>query len=388
MKTMKHYFLIVSLIFTVISINAQDILITQKGDPLKVYEVEISTSSVFYKLENKTDAPLYKMNKSDVMMIKYQDGHKVIMGEENSSVSINGTTNKNKSVSKAYSPEIIKKNKEWVEAYNKRNTFEFVKPKNIQSELVICTFGYKKNSMLFTDDINIEYEFNVYEYDRNIEITIHNISEKTIYIDLGNSFFTRFNGEAVTMYTPTATTESSTQNIGMGVNLGAVSNALGVGGVAGIISQGVNIGGGTTSGTSCITYSQRIIAIPPKSSKNINHWPLFNINDEISFFKNGNYGLRIYKKINRGEKLLYTEENTPLQLSVLVSYSYNENCTDLKTVNTQLYLKEMLGVTQNAMLSERSKSKNIIPNFKKESLYIISSNYFYRGNNNKYSDYE
>ncbi len=390
----KKLFLTVLLMLTVVSHNAQDVLITQKGDPLKVYEVEISTSSIFYKLENKADATLHKMNKSDVLMIKYQDGRKVVVGEEKNSVPANGTveTKTEYTTSQTPSPEIVKRNMEWIEEYNNKNTFEYVKPKSKRAKGLLCVFGYKKSSILFTDDIRIEIDFGKIfpsdnkfyiigdmSYNLAMEVKIANTSDKIIYLDLGNSFFTQFNGESVTMYTPTATTTSSSKSGGIGVNLGAVSNALGIGGALGSLSQGVNVGGGTTSGTSNVTYSQRIIAVPAKSSKIINNWYLFNDREKINFFeyyprfKDEKY-LCSYKDINMDEKLSYTEDEAPLQLSVLVSYSNEENCAKLKTLNAQIYLKEALGIPFKTM-NYSTSFKAITPKpDETDAMYFFSKN--------------
>lgn len=375
MKNIK--LLLLALLFIAApSLKAQDIIITQEGDSHKVYEVEISASSVFYKLENKADAALQKMKKSDVLMIKFQDGRKVIIGEDESSTPAQNPTTEAVNEPTApltHSPEIIRKNQEWIEQYNKENTFTFEETpkKNKIADYLYCIFGYSNNSILFTDDIRVDISFGYmpeaqfHKFSnankKNLksfmnysclylafEIKISNTSNKTVYLDLGNSFVTQFNGEAITMYAPSATTTTESKSGGVGVNLGAVSSALGVGGAAGTLAQGVNVGGGKTTGTSTVTYSQRIIAIPAKSSKVLGHWNLFKIDDKISFFHYckpvwANDVLRSYKNITVRNKESYNEENTPLKLTATISYSHTEDCSSLLTLNSQLYCKEILG---------------------------------------------
>ncbi|WP_337943252.1 hypothetical protein [Prevotella sp.] len=53
-----------------VSVSAQDVLITQKGDVKNVYDVEVGPSTVFYKEEDKADAPTLRIKKADVIMIK------------------------------------------------------------------------------------------------------------------------------------------------------------------------------------------------------------------------------------------------------------------------------------------------------------------------------
>lgn len=403
-------FLLVALLFiTAPTLKAQDIIITQEGDSHKVYEVEISASSVFYKLENKADAALQKMKKSDVLMIKFQDGRKVIMGDEETNTPAQSPTTEaanEPTAPLAHSPEIIRKNQEWIEQYNKENTFtvEESSKKDKNAHLLYCFFGYSDNSILFTDDIKVDISFGYTVYDKAVyekdaefhkfsnenkkelkkylyycnknqafEIKISNTSNKILYLDLGNSFITQFNGEAITMYTPSATTTTESKSGGVGVNLGAVSSALGVGGAAGTLAQGVNVGGGKTTGTSTVTYSQRIIAIPAKSSKVLGHWHLFNENEEISLFKikSIKYGggiekyLTSYKNIYIGNKETYNEENTPLKLTATISYSYTEDCNSLLTLNSQLYCKEILG---------NNNSPKLLSEINTNSLLLVSAN--------------
>ena len=92
-----------------------------------------------------------------------------------------------------------------------------------------------------------------------------NKTSRILYVDLGTTFFIRL-GETICFYTPSSTTTSHGKSGGAGVNLGAVTGALGIGGVAGNLANGVNVGGGTTSSTTSTTYSQRIVAVPPMSS--------------------------------------------------------------------------------------------------------------------------
>ena len=92
-----------------------------------------------------------------------------------------------------------------------------------------------------------------------LQFTFINKSNRTIYLDLGNTFYTSA-GKSVCYFTPTSTTTTSSSSKGGSVNLGTIADALGVGGIAGTLANGVNVGGGSTNGTSTTTYAQRIIS--------------------------------------------------------------------------------------------------------------------------------
>lgn len=79
------------LIFTVMTcafsnMNAQDVLITQDGELLNVYGLEISDNAVFYKTEDKTGAPIQRIGKEEILMIKRKDGTKYKFDNNNNVV--------------------------------------------------------------------------------------------------------------------------------------------------------------------------------------------------------------------------------------------------------------------------------------------------------------
>ena len=74
---MKRLLSIVALLFGVLTIYAQDMLVTNEGKSMTIYNLEISDQSIFFQLSNKADAPLQKMQKKDVLIIKKADGTKL-----------------------------------------------------------------------------------------------------------------------------------------------------------------------------------------------------------------------------------------------------------------------------------------------------------------------
>lgn len=77
---------VLSIFFLVVacmtSIAAEpDILVTQSGESLKVYNLEMSPTTVFYTLAEGADAALQKIAKADVLIIKKADGTVVNFNE-------------------------------------------------------------------------------------------------------------------------------------------------------------------------------------------------------------------------------------------------------------------------------------------------------------------
>ena len=103
--------------------------------------------------------------------------------------------------------------------------------------------------------------------DYSVDVVVYNLTNQTMSIDRTQSFFT-LPTQQVPYYNPQITTHTNTVGSGnsVGVNLGAVAGAFGVGGVVGRALGGVNVGGSSSESSSTTTYDIDIpvIHIPPK----------------------------------------------------------------------------------------------------------------------------
>ena len=79
MKSLTCLFLLIS--FTC-SLIAQDIIIAHSGEISEGKVMEITPSMIKYKKKENLDGPLYSMGKSDVFMVRFENGSKVLMKEE------------------------------------------------------------------------------------------------------------------------------------------------------------------------------------------------------------------------------------------------------------------------------------------------------------------
>lgn len=378
---------------------AQDVLITQEGDAHKVYEIEIGGSSVYYKLENTPEAVIQKMDKSQVLMIKYQDGRKVFIGEEEKE-QVAEKSQQPQAQATTFTPEeeaeIAALNAKFVEEYNQQRV-EWTEPKDKKANTLFCTFGLKEGARLQDKNVKIKIESGALWYssrkgsgpqsfkqdgtylNQGILVTVENTSPQTVYIDLGNSFFVR-NGEASPYYVPSATSTTAGTSGGASVNLGSVAGALGVGGVVGTLAGGVNVGGGTSNSSSTVTYAQRVVAIPSKSAiklefqsyflPNSNYWKI----KSTKLSKASQY-LKTFPddiEVNRGEIISYTEEDETLSYGVRIAYSFNETCQQISTLYADIFLKEILGGKEDTYLYYID-TERLSPNWKGVIHMIISN---------------
>ena len=87
MVTLIKRWLIAIFILTSTSLFAQDIIVLKNGDEIKAIVQEIGTDAIKYKKFENQAGPTYTMTKSDVFMIKYQNGSKDVFQTENETKS-------------------------------------------------------------------------------------------------------------------------------------------------------------------------------------------------------------------------------------------------------------------------------------------------------------
>lgn len=249
---------------------------------------------------------------------------------------------------------------------------------------LFCILGYGKDSQVVNDELEVEcVTGSMYCYDSKktvkkavingvisndvtikdygtpwytnpcIRLKLKNRSTKTLYIDLGNTFMTR-NGVATAYYIPSSTSTSSSNSSGASVNLGAVAGALGVGGALGTLASGIAVGGGNTSGTVNTIYSQRVIAVPPMSVKELDAQMLFlelgKFCDGFNVFEGYAYDWipsfwfdKNDGDYKNGETHDFAESTSPIKFGFFVSYYDNEACQTERKMSFNLYLRRIIG---------------------------------------------
>ena len=275
------------------------------------------------------------------------------------------------------SPEAKAANDALIAKYNAPVELDITKKQERKIGDRICgasaIYGFKNNSLITNDDIKIgfvtghlfqrkktepaEWEEGHGDSNQALLLSVRNKTQRTLYLDLGNSFFISM-GQARCYYTPSSTTTTHGASSGGSVNLGAVAGAMGIGGVAGTLANGINAGGGSTNSTTSTTYSQRIIAVPPMSSVNLPPQYFYGKGARIvtKGLKQAEYGRMfvLFPKDSKrgimhfGDRYSYTADNSPLQFSCLIAYSTEETCLSTKSITSNLYLRELIGTVHVA----------------------------------------
>ena len=397
MIIMRHLFLILAL-FTSLTIHCQDVLVTNDGESLKVYNMEIGPSAIFYQLSDADNAEIKRIAKTDVLIIRKADGTKIDPNAMQSSVT---QSNSNATVNVEHAPpmrntELEKQNESYITSYNGQLVRFKKQPKNKEANMLYCMLGVKNNSQLLNNDIKISIQtgdvytgFNPKKEpafghqavccNNGMQVSIQNLTDKTIFLDKGNSFFMR-NGEASPYYIPSAKSTTSASGHGTSVNLGAIASAAGIGGAMGTLASGVNVGGSSSEGTTNTVYSQRIVAVPPKSTYKLDFQEFFPPGSKIWDFKSDsyyNYNRTISypkQKLKWGDIITFSETDSPISFGFYLTYSFQESCEQTQSLFGDLYLKEIQGVARDVNYSGILASMWYMTDNWHDALYIIVKN--------------
>lgn len=350
--------LLIAFVLSVFSlcIFAQDVIVKKDGSTILSKVLEVNSSDIKYKKFSNQSGPTYIISVTDVQTVNYENGEIDDFNANSSKITPSSPLVDN----------ILKQNIAYIEFLNQSVVRFAQDPKDKQANMLFCTLGVKNDSQLLNEEMKIllqtgdrfssveknpEFGQHAVSVRQELQVTIQNTSNKTLYIDLGNSFFKR-NGEASPFYIPSSTSSTTSTSSGTGVNMGAVAGALGVGGAVGTLANGINVGGGSSHETTNTVYSQRIIAVPPMSTKKLETQQLFplgcrfwNINGE-KYYKSTRAVSFPKQKLKWGETLIFNEFDSPVNFGIYITYAEDESCRNTKALQGEMYMKEIQGVAQ------------------------------------------
>ena len=147
--------------------------------------------------------------------------------------------------------------------------------------------------------------------------------------------------------------------------MGAVAGAMGVGGAVGKLADGINVSKGSSQYNTTITYSQRVIAVPPMSSKNLESKifiPLTHEQIDVSQYFGSNVIMATRSRyangisyphlqdygmpINIGEVRNYQEGEVPVKIGAFVTYSFTEDIQSPRTLHSTFDIRRIIGVPE------------------------------------------
>lgn len=366
--------------FISLSANSQDVLVTQDGEALKVYDLEIGSNSIFYRTEVNKNAPISKMDLNNVLMIKWKDGRKQLFDEQGNGTVPTSNSKTQETVSATNEEKNATAISNWIDdeiKYTGEKT-------NKKAKMLFCV-GQLDNNACIADnnmEISIKYAFNgpnadakEYKYRKweqpnvlcqYMIMVIKNNSTKTLYLDLANTFFIR-GTKAEPYYIPSATSKTQGNSSGIGVSLGAVS-----------------VGGGKSQYETTTVFSQRVLAVPPVSNIELIAKELFP-KDKLSdfgcpylnldgHFKCPAFSLPTQYMINVGEEKTIANGSDLPRFTFFVTYAENEDLEKSHTLNAPFYIGRIIGVPHKSLLGYPTMTfelNALTPNYSKATYFLI-----------------
>lgn len=355
---MKKFIICIVGLCVSLSIQSQDVIITKEGDALKVYDLEVSSTSVFYRESSGSNAPIIRKQKADLLMIKYKNGKKEIFGDaiEYSKVSVSQENKQNNSITPVeYTLEDKEANAAALKKWQEKIPDYIGKSKNKPAVILYCVLRPSAESVFADSNVemsvkSIYKECEVYKIsldEANFLITVKNKTKNTIFLDLGNSFFVR-GEQSEPYYIPTAESSTTGTSTGLGINIGPVI------GIA-----------GTSKYNTTTVYTQRVISIPPMSSKDLQAKPIIPLICEqfdaskywgsyIIMNKRSRYGncilyphLRNFDNpIKIGETREFEAGDLPIKIGSFITYSFTEDIKAPRTLHSSFDIRRIIGVRE------------------------------------------
>lgn len=240
------------------------------------------------------------------------------------------------------------------------------------------------------DDLVVRYNF--CKEDGDVTFLCYNKTDKTIFIQLDNSFYKR-NGIAYDYYKDCSYTTSVASSFGAQTQASATKTLSGNVNYYNkypetSISRTNEIGYyNSISGSKSVTnYAPRIIAIPPQSAKYING---FIIQDRAIL----RCGEEMYKQNypKRSSSLFtYNNEDTPIVFSNYISYSFTQDGADMQSFENTFYVSSIRNLAEKEVLkpnyeydhgnefdNQFSRSKDVCATNNRYSFIITSPMEFY-----------
>ena len=312
--------------------KGQDVIVKNDGSTIISKVLEVTQEYVKYQKMSNLQGPIYTIKVEDIMSINYANGEVELYGGKKSSET---------SVKNQLSDEDIYINDATICNFNDRSVrCEFTKPiKKIK--WIYRLLNIHNQSRIGNKDGKLNFLIYQSKYDDSkayISVEIQNSSEEMMYVDLNNTSF-RCIKSASTYYVNSSTTTSTSSESGGSLNVGAITSALGIGGILGTLANGVNVGGGNTSGTSTTVYADRIIIIPPHSTHSLSPKLFYNMYLEEPYKTDFKFG-DIFK-YNQPESL----SESPWE--IVVSYSMESDLNTMRRYQAGIFISEEMSVSDS-----------------------------------------
>lgn len=338
----------------------QDLIVKKDGDVIQAKVLKVGTAEVEYKKWNNQDGPLYSIEVSNILSINYENGEKEKFANVSSTTAQTASAQSASAVPTEIAVKPAADNAKLLELYNNQTVVpKKPKPKDKQANRIVPVWGISGSSVLSDENITVSFK-SIYDWpksrkSRNVKgyvVQVQNKTDKNIYIDLANSFKVDDQGLSTPYFNNKTITTNTNSGSGAGLNVGAVTGALGVGGVIGTLAGGVNVGGGSSTGTSVTEGQERILVIPPHAKaslpleKEVDGKYIDELPEKLTFpdLPDGGFPISVEEF-----KVLYDENNSITKTRRIITYSTVSDFSTYSRLNIELYMKSVLGISYSAL---------------------------------------
>ena len=347
------------LVCTSLCASAQDVIVKKDGSTILSKVLEVNETNIKYKKFSNKTGPTYTIGIENVLSVNYENGEKetfdntsltVPKKEGKSTVSTSAVTPSQQYVQK----EPANNNHDLIQCYNQEIRFT-TKYKDKASKWFFPVMAVSDSSLVSTDELEMRFvPVTIYNqkyggvYELRYYIELENKTNNIIYVDLANTFKIFTDGDSKTYFSTDQVSVSQGTSTGVGIGLGGIAGALGIGGTLGTLAGSVSVGGSSQSGVTTTYNQQRILAIPPHSTKNLSEFKQVHVKKKeyktISdaelwhFYLFGQRGF-----IKKGQINSYTEDTTPYTNRYIITYSTTQDFSTYSTLNTKVYARYIVG---------------------------------------------
>lgn len=306
---------------------AQDVLVTESGDVIQAWSVDVGGSKIYYRTSDDANAPLQSIDKTSVLVWKKADGTRVVIGqEEHEKKAEKPAAKSDPVVLTADDPEA---NAACIQAFNQTDMYYEKKPSKSTANNIIGLLHVTPDSKMA--DKNVEITYSVYKeatfgrnLTRGIGVSVKNKTDKTIYVYLGNTFFLR-HGISVP-FTQSQASQSTS---------------------------------GGSDGTKSTGFSQSVVAIPAQSTLDLGMQEFFPNDGKNPYggnITNVMWGKRQFfywsepkgQLVKVGEVRDLAPGQSTMDFGFKLTYSFSEDNTQFYHLDTKLYVAKIMGYHKGA----------------------------------------
>lgn len=336
-------------------IFAYDIIVMNNGDLINAKVEEVGPSEIKYRKASNPNGPLYKIETKTVLAINYENGEKDTFG------NVRPASVQSSSDSGLIPAVAAPDNDELVSRYNRdRPELLRKKPKDKIVEDGIAYWGMSDSTILSTPELTVsfenrrnekyfignhDYSLSVDGFEGAYKVCLTNKTNYPIYVDLA-SCFKSIDGKGATWYDDKVISTNSGGQSGGSLNLGAVTSALGIGGIVGTLAGGIGVGKSNSSGVSTSESMQRILTVPPRSTVTLPGEKSVVDKDVVERFEFPWFIKRNFKEKVGMKKYVFTDfdqHDTPMKKDYYITYSTTPEFRTYFTLPIHLYIRTVVG---------------------------------------------